>query len=104
MTPAGETRPLKSSDVAPGTCHKAYVEGKEIAIFNVDGHFYATQSDCTHRGGPLCEGELAGEIVTCPWHGSQFNVRTGEVVMDPATEPIATYTITERDGQLIVEL
>src|SRR5262245_6891705 len=104
MANSDQIQALSPSDVAPGTCHKAYVQGKEIAIFNVDGHFYATQSDCTHRGGPLCEGELAGEIITCPWHGSQFDVRTGEVIMDPATEPLTTYTVTEKDGQLIVEL
>src|SRR5215212_3579589 len=94
---------LRAADIPVGTCTKAYVRGREIAVFNVDGHFYATQSDCTHAGGPLCEGSLAGEIVTCPWHGSQFNVRTGGVVMDPAEEPIATYPIEVQDGVLIVD-
>jgi nitrite reductase/ring-hydroxylating ferredoxin subunit len=104
MAEANQIQDLKISDIPPGTCRIAYANGKEIAIFNVDGKLYATQSDCTHRGGPLCEGELAGEIVTCPWHGSQFNVRTGEVVMDPAEEPIATYPITVRDDQVIIEI
>jgi nitrite reductase/ring-hydroxylating ferredoxin subunit len=93
---------LQAVDIPVGTCRKAYVSGKEIAVFNVDGQFYATQSNCTHVGGPLCEGSLAGEIVTCPWHGSQFNVRTGEVVQDPAEEPIATYPIEVQNGVLVV--
>src|SRR5438046_2860333 len=95
---------LKTSEVPPGTCRLAYAKGQQIAVFNVDGQFYATQADCTHRGGPLCEGDLAGEIVTCPWHGSQFNVRTGEVVEDPATESLKTYPVTLRDGELVVEI
>src|SRR5438874_1082497 len=97
-----KTQPLKTSDVAPGTCKTAFVEGKEIAVFNVGGQFYATQTQCTHRGGPICEGSLAGEIVTCPWHGSQFNVRTGEVVQDPAEEPLTTYSVREKDGSLFI--
>ena len=82
----------------------AYAKGQQIAIFNVDGHFYATQATCTHRGGPLCEGDLAGEIITCPWHGSQFDVRTGEVVQDPATEPLKIYPVTVRDEELVIEI
>ena len=103
MVTFDKVSPLKAEDVPPGTCKTGYVDGREVAIFNVDGQFYATQNNCTHMGGPLCEGSLAGEVVTCPWHGSQFNVRTGEVVMDPATEPIATYSVQVRDGVLVVE-
>jgi nitrite reductase/ring-hydroxylating ferredoxin subunit len=94
------SRALRAEDVPPGSCVKGMLEGREVAIFNVDGQFYATQNDCTHLGGPLCEGSLAGEVVTCPWHGSQFNVRTGEVVMDPAEEPIETFPVEVRDGLL----
>jgi nitrite reductase/ring-hydroxylating ferredoxin subunit len=98
-----KTRALTVDDVPPGTCVKAVVAGKDVAIFNVDGQIYATQNDCTHWGGPLCDGSLAGEVVTCPWHGSQFNVRTGEVVQDPAEKPLATYLVEVRDGVLILE-
>jgi 3-phenylpropionate/trans-cinnamate dioxygenase ferredoxin component len=102
MVSAGRRRALRADEIAPGTCMTATAGGKEVAIFNVDGQFYATQPNCTHMGGPLCEGSLAGEVVTCPWHGSQFNVRTGEVVMDPAEEPIATYPVEVKDGVLVV--
>jgi nitrite reductase/ring-hydroxylating ferredoxin subunit len=51
---------------------------KPIALFNVDGEFYAINQICPHRGGPLAQGKLAGCVVTCPWHGWTFDVRTGQ--------------------------
>jgi nitrite reductase/ring-hydroxylating ferredoxin subunit len=65
----------------------------DAAVFNVAGSFCATQAKCTHRGGPLNEGTLNGSTVTCPWHGSQFNVCTGAVLRGPATEPVKTYRV-----------
>ena len=63
------------------------------AVFNVAGSFCATQTKCTHRGGPLNGGTLDGSTVTCLWHGSQFNVCTGAVLRGPATEPVKTYRV-----------
>jgi len=65
----------------------------DAAVFNVAGGFCATQAICTHRGGPLNEGKLNGSTVTCPWHGSQFNVCSGAVLRGPATEPVKTYRV-----------
>ncbi|HEX5105740.1 MAG TPA: Rieske 2Fe-2S domain-containing protein [Pirellulaceae bacterium] len=71
-------RVAAASDLAPGTCGE-YVAGERIvALFNVDGQFYALDGICPHQGGPLGKGRLAGCIVTCPWHGFQFDVRTGQ--------------------------
>ena len=53
------------------------MDGEEAAVYNIDGAFYATGNACTHTGGPLSEGDLAGQVVTCPLHGSQFDVTTG---------------------------
>jgi nitrite reductase/ring-hydroxylating ferredoxin subunit len=66
----------------------------DAAVFNVGGSFCATQAKCTHRGGPLSEGTLDGSTVTCPWHGSQFNVCTGAVLRGPATDPVKTFAVT----------
>jgi 3-phenylpropionate/trans-cinnamate dioxygenase ferredoxin subunit len=96
------TRSLQADEVPPGTMSRAYVNNQEIAIYNVGGKFYATQNACTHMGGPLCEGSLSGDIVTCPWHGSQFNVTTGEVVQDPAEDPLTTYPVAVKDGVLVI--
>ena len=65
------------SQVAPGTGMVATVNDKEVALFNVDGTFYAMDNTCKHRGGPLGEGELEGDTVTCPWHSWQYNVKNG---------------------------
>src|SRR5262245_59839820 len=61
-------------ELAPGQSKLVEVEGKSIALFNVGGAYYALDNTCTHRGGPLAEGALDGDQVTCPWHGAVFNV------------------------------
>ena len=57
--------------------------GRTLAVFNADGRFYAMDNSCTHRGGPLGEGELDGTTVTCPWHGWRWDVTTGANVNNP---------------------
>jgi nitrite reductase/ring-hydroxylating ferredoxin subunit len=93
---------LNAADIPPGSCGLGRLGGEEVAVFNVDGQFYATQNRCTHAGGPLCEGGLWGDVVQCPWHGSEFNVRTGEVVSGPARTPLKTYSITVQGGVISV--
>ncbi len=73
-----------TTDVTPGTGMVAEINGQAIAIFNVDGTFYAIDNTCLHRGGPLGEGELEEEAVTCPWHGWQYNVKTGGCINNPS--------------------
>jgi len=69
-----------TNEIEPVQARLVDVQGKRIALFNVDGTFFALDSTCTHKGGPLTEGEISGHKVTCPWHGARFDVRTGEVV------------------------
>jgi nitrite reductase (NADH) small subunit/3-phenylpropionate/trans-cinnamate dioxygenase ferredoxin subunit len=68
----------KVAEIPPGSGKTVEVNGIWIALFNVNGSFFAVDNTCPHAGGPIGEGSLAGEIVTCPWHGWQFNVSTGE--------------------------
>lgn len=82
-----------SSEISPGQMKEVEVDGENVLVVNVDGHFYAMESTCTHRGGPLIEGEVRGEVVTCPWHRGGFDVRTGEPVALPTTEPVTTYRV-----------
>ena len=72
-------RTLKKAEVPDGTIREFQLEGKTLAISNVGGKVCAINNVCLHRGGPLAEGELAGDVVTCPWHGWQYNVCSGKL-------------------------
>ena len=67
----------KTEDVVPGQAAAFTIEGQKIALFNVEGTYYAIGDTCTHRGGPLSEGDVQGTRVTCPWHGADFDLKTG---------------------------
>jgi 3-phenylpropionate/trans-cinnamate dioxygenase ferredoxin component len=80
------------------------VSGTRIAIATVDGAFYAFGDTCTHQGCSLAEGSLEATTVTCPCHGSQFNVTTGDVVRGPAREPVRSYPVRLEGGALRVDV
>lgn len=65
-------------DLTPGRSKKVTVNGRAIALFNVDGKFYAIHNSCPHEGGPLAEGRLKGYVVACPWHDLAFDIRNGQ--------------------------
>lgn len=94
----------QTNELEPGQGRLVDVKGKRIALFNVDGNFYALDDTCPHRGGPLSEGPIAGEQVTCPWHGSKFNIRTGDVVGPPARQGVARYSIRVTGPDIEVEV
>jgi nitrite reductase (NADH) small subunit len=75
-----------TTDVKSGQGIVVEVNGKTLAVFNVDGAFHAIDNTCIHRGGPLGEGDLEGSVVTCPWHGWQYDVTTGACVTNPAAK------------------
>jgi nitrite reductase (NADH) small subunit len=66
------------AELPPGGAKEVEHDGRIVALFNVDGVISAIDGICPHQGGPLAEGELEGSVVTCPWHGWQFDVRTGQ--------------------------
>ena len=80
------------------------VGGEHIAVANVGGVLHAFDNTCTHRQCFLALGELEGSVVTCPCHGSQFDVTTGEVLRGPALEPVRSYAARVEDNALQVEL
>ncbi len=67
----------KITEMRDGEARVVEANGTQVALFKVGGNFYATDNTCIHRGGPLGQGSLSGEVVTCPWHGWQYNVKTG---------------------------
>jgi nitrite reductase/ring-hydroxylating ferredoxin subunit len=97
------TRVAGVDDVKPGTGMVAEVNGQAVAVFNVEGTYYAVDNTCVHRGGPLGEGELEGDVVTCPWHSWQFNVKTGVSVNNPSA-CVKTYQVKVEGPDLKVLL
>jgi nitrite reductase/ring-hydroxylating ferredoxin subunit len=73
-------------EVAAGTARELTAGGRVVALFNIEGVFYALDGICPHAGGPLGEGSLSGCVVTCPWHGWQFDVTTGQHALNPRIE------------------
>ena len=80
-------------DVPPGKMLTVPLDGQPVVLANVDGAMYAFGGICTHADGPLGKGKLRGGVVECPFHGGQFEVRTGKAVMPPATEDIPTFAV-----------
>ncbi len=78
--------------------------GKKIAIFNVEGTLFAIDDTCTHRGGPLSEGTVAGTEITCPWHGAIFDVTSGAVLGAPAPRDVERYEIRTVGEDIEVEI
>lgn len=96
-------RALKKDELAAGMLRELQIEGKIVALANVDGKFYAIDNICLHRGGPLAEGELLGSSVTCPWHGWQYDVTTGKCLMNPAVD-LTTFPVETRGDDIYVDI
>jgi nitrite reductase (NADH) small subunit len=93
----------REDEIPPGTARIVRAGERELALYNVDGDFYATQSQCLHLKGPLGDGELDGPVITCPWHGWQYDVRTGENEFDLALQ-LETFTVVVENGEVKIAL
>lgn len=82
-----------AKDVKSGQMHVFNVAGTKVNVTNANGQLYAFDDTCTHFGCSLATGHLAGTVVTCACHGSQFDVRTGAVLRGPAQEPVRSRTV-----------
>ncbi|PLS81563.1 MAG: hypothetical protein CYG59_05595 [Chloroflexi bacterium] len=102
----GWTEVANVSEVAPGSAKLVVVDGEQIALYNVDGTFYALSNRCSHARGPLVDGAVStsetGAQVACPWHDAQFDLKTGAALCKPARGPVAAYNVkVEGDAVLI---
>lgn len=93
----------KAADIPAGSIKEVQVGGKPVALANVGGKFYAIDNTCLHRGGPLGQGFLEGSVVTCPWHGWQFDVTSGKAVMNP-NAGVGCLRTEVQDGEVYVDL
>ena len=80
------------------------MEGLTVAVFNVDGTYYAIDNTCPHSGAPLHEGEVCGLKVTCPWHAAEFDLKTGEVLAPPAYEGVRAFKVVVEGNDIKVEI
>ena len=119
---AKEARPTKHvvgpvRDFPPGSQSLVHVNGRPIAVFNVDGTFYALFNRCPHEGGPLCSGHVTGwlsspgpgrydyhpehKVVRCPWHGWEYDLKTGQSWTDPETSRVRSYRVEVESGEAL---
>ncbi|MFZ0620247.1 MAG: Rieske 2Fe-2S domain-containing protein [Candidatus Acidiferrales bacterium] len=89
-------------EMAAGEIRECEVAGKMIAVANVGGKVFAISNVCLHRGGPLGQGELEGAMVTCPWHGWQFDVTNGKSCVNEAVG-VETYAVEIRGDEIYVD-
>ena len=94
----------KTGDIPPGRVNVYAVNGKSIAVCNVDGAFYAIDDICTHDGGSLDQGQLEGDQIECPRHGALFDVKTGRALTLPAVMPVQSYAVEVADGEVKVQV
>ncbi len=93
----------KNNDLPAGKTMAVDFEGKKIALFNINGTYYAVNDECTHAGGSLSEGEIEGTVVTCPWHGATFDVTNGAVLGAPAYEDVSSYKVFVEGEDIKIE-
>jgi nitrite reductase/ring-hydroxylating ferredoxin subunit len=103
MTGARRVKVAEPGELGEGQARVVEAEGRTLALFNVDGRFYALDNACAHRGGPLGEGDLEGRLVVCPWHGWRWDVTTGSNANNPAVK-MAGYPVQVDSGGVYVEL
>lgn len=94
----------QSTDFAEGVLTRADAGGMPVLMIRRGGRLFGMSNTCSHAGGPLNEGSFDGTVVTCPWHGSRFDVRNGKVRQGPATFAMPTLRVVEVDGTVTVEL
>lgn len=106
-------------EVAPGTSKRVSVAGRDLALFNIHGEFFALANKCPHESGSLCQGKIIGlavadepgkyrierdgEFVKCSWHGWEFDIRTGQSWCDPATTRVRAYDTAVEKGEALVK-
>jgi 3-phenylpropionate/trans-cinnamate dioxygenase ferredoxin subunit len=108
-----------AADLPPGSRKIVTIDGREIGVFNVNGSFYALRNLCPHRSGPLCKGRLRplvvvtelyqlghereGEILKCPWHQWEFDIKTGQALYDERLR-VKTYTVVQEGDEVVLYL
>jgi nitrite reductase/ring-hydroxylating ferredoxin subunit len=94
----------RKNDVPMGTGICVTANAKKIALFNIDGKFYAIDDECTHAGASLCEGQISGTTIVCPWHAAVFDLTNGQPLEPPAFDPVNSYKVILEGDDVYLEL
>lgn len=97
----GYVKLARVSELPPGSAREVEHDGRIYALFHVDGVISAIDGLCAHQGGPLADGELTGTVVTCPWHGWRFDVRTGQCCIHTRVQQAVFPVRIEGDDVLV---
>ncbi len=97
------TRLVGANDLADGSGSVVSLAGFEVAVFKINGKFFAIENKCLHRGGPLGEGQLRGQTIVCPWHGWRYDVTSGALELIP-TLKVGTYNVEVRGDGVFIEM
>ncbi len=100
---AESVRVASVDEIPPGSGKEVVAGDRVLAVFNVDGRFFAVDGVCAHAGGPVAQGKLEGTIVTCPWHGWQYDVTTGLHCLNAAIR-LESFPVEVEDGAVYVKL
>ena len=93
----------KTADIPAGEVIGVDIGGQRVVIANVDGEFFAIGAECTHMGGPLEDGFLEGDLLQCPWHAGEFDMKSGEGVSPPAVGSVGSFQVRVQGDDLEVE-
>lgn len=96
-----EVRVARMNEIADGERKLVEHEGQTIGVFHHKGKWYAYRNQCLHRGGPVATGTLDDDILTCPWHGFQYNITTGQMLVDPSAR-LDTYEVVVKDEEIFL--
>ena len=93
-----------TNDVAENTVRLVEAGGRALAVYNIEGTFYATDDECTHGAASLSDGILDGDVIECTMHFGAFDVKTGKPVQEPCSIPLRTYKVVVQDDQVFADL
>tara|TARA_B100000408_G_scaffold130155_1_gene114767 strand:+ start:1079 stop:1387 length:309 start_codon:yes stop_codon:yes gene_type:complete len=94
----------KTNEIKPNQIKQVSIDGKDIVVINIDGSYFAINDTCTHAGGSLSEGKVEGSIITCDWHGAQFDCKSGKLVKFPAKiNDLESYSVVIESDTIFVE-
>ena len=94
----------KVGELSESSSKLVEINGTKIALVRAQEKYYALANDCTHVGGPMCEGPVIGEQIICPWHGATFNFKTGHVTAGPARGDLTCYAVRVVDEDIEIEI